>query len=118
MKCLIFVSFYSNHHRKIIVIEEILFKVAGWSFLYIHFLSAGTYGNGSRNSNTKRPLFTQLNTTSTVGDNISNVEDVQYFGGCLVRLGITSVLWRMFSTVGDDVSTMEDDQYCRGCSVL
>ena len=46
---------------------------------------------------------------SIVGDNISTVEGVQYFGGIPSVLwgdnsstcgGIASVLWRLFSTVG------------------
>ena len=47
---------------------------------------------------------------STVGDNISTVEGIQYCGG------IPSVLWRItavhvgdsFSTVGDNISTVGD----------
>ena len=61
---------------------------------------------------------------STVGDNISTVEGIQYCGGMpSVLWGITavhvggllqycggfaSVLWRVFSTLGDNIST------CRG----
>ena len=57
---------------------------------------------------------------STVGDNISTVEGIQYCGGipsvlwgnnsstcggiASVLWGIPSVLWRLFSTVGDNIS--------------
>ena len=59
-----------------------------------------------------------------MGDNISTVEGIQYFGGissvlwgdnsstCVgiasVLWGIPSVLWRLFSTVGDNISTVGD----------
>ena len=66
---------------------------------------------------------------STVGDNISTVEGIQYCGGILSvhvgdnsstcggiasvlwgysfsTVGIPSVLWRLFSTVGDNISTV------------
>ena len=53
---------------------------------------------------------------STVGDNISTVEGIQYCGG------IPSVLWGdnsstcgdSFSTVGDTFSTVEGVQYSGG----
>ena len=60
---------------------------------------------------------------STVGDNISTVEGIQYCGGipsvlwednsstcgvASVLWGIPSVLWRLFSTVGDNISTVGD----------
>ena len=59
---------------------------------------------------------------STVGDNISTVEGIQYCGGipsvlwrdnsstcgriASVLWGIPSVLWRLFSTAGDNISTV------------
>ena len=59
---------------------------------------------------------------STVGDNISTVEGIQYCGGipsvlwgynnntcggiASVLWGIPSVLWRLFSTVGGNISTV------------
>ena len=39
---------------------------------------------------------------STVGDSFSTVKGIQYI------LGITSVLWRVFSTVGDTFSAVGD----------
>ena len=39
---------------------------------------------------------------STVGDNISTVED------SFSTVGIPPVLWRLFSTVGDNISTVGD----------
>ena len=50
---------------------------------------------------------------STVGDNISTVEGIQYCGAVHVgdsfsTVGIPSVLWRLFSTVGDNISTVGD----------
>ena len=61
---------------------------------------------------------------STVGDNISTVEGIQYCGGIpsvlwgitavhagdsFSTVGIPSVLWRLFSTVGDNISTVGDN---------
>ena len=53
---------------------------------------------------------------STVGDNISTVEVVQYSGGITsVQWGITSVQWGdNISTVGDSFSTVEGIQYIGG----
>ena len=74
---------------------------------------------------------------STVGDNISTVEGIQYCGGipsvlwgdnsstcggiASVLWGILSVLWKLFSTVGitsvqwgDSFSTVEGIQYIGG----
>ena len=66
----------------------------------------------------------QRDNISTVGDNISIVEGIQYCGGNFstvggksstcggwivsVLWGIPSVLWRVFSTVGDNISTVGD----------
>ena len=48
----------------------------------------------------------QRDNISTVGDNISTVEGIQYSGGILsVQWGITSVQW------GDNISTVEVAQY-------
>ena len=52
---------------------------------------------------------------STVGDNISTVEGIQYCGGYSVLWGITAVhVGDSFSTVGDTFSTVEVVQYSRG----
>ena len=46
---------------------------------------------------------------STVGDNISTLEGIQYIGGITsVHAGITSVQW------GDNISTVEGIQYSGG----
>ena len=47
---------------------------------------------------------------STVGDSFSTVEGIQYIGGItsvhagdnISTVGVTSVLWRVFSTVGEE----------------
>ena len=53
--------------------------------------------------------YMQRDNISTVGDNISTVEGIQYCGG------IPSVLWGdSFSTVGDTFSTVEVVQYSGG----
>ena len=53
---------------------------------------------------------------STVGDNISTVEGIQYCGGIpLVLWGITAVhVEDTFSTVGDTFNTVEVVQYSGG----
>ena len=49
----------------------------------------------------------QRDNICTVGDNISNVEGIQYCGGIpSVLWGTPSVLWRLFSTVGDNINTV------------
>ena len=51
----------------------------------------------------------QRDNISTVGDNISTVEGIQYSGGIpSVQWGITSVQW------GDNIRTVEGIQYCGG----
>ena len=59
---------------------------------------------------------------STVGDNISTVEGIQYCGGlpsvlwgiASVLWGIPSILWRLFSTVGITSVQWGYHQYCGG----